>query len=88
MTSDVSHLSSVLPLLLESFFMSSSLAVIVIDWNHSFLETSLLRLLQGYLPRWRGRNLRQDVYICLVILALGMICNNSMKTLEYQSRKL
>ncbi|XP_056019416.1 uncharacterized protein LOC125672181 isoform X2 [Ostrea edulis] len=82
MTSDVSHLNSVFPLLLESIFMSSSLAVILIDWNDSFLETSLLRMLQSYLPRWRIRNIRQDVYICLVILALSMIYNSSMKTLS------
>nr|XP_034311669.1 uncharacterized protein LOC117684293 isoform X6 [Crassostrea gigas] len=73
MTSDVSHLTSVFPLLVESLFMSSSLAVILIDWNHSFLERSLLRLILSYLPRWRYRNIRQDVYLCLVILALGVI---------------
>ncbi|XP_065922551.1 trichohyalin-like [Magallana gigas] len=73
MTSDVSHLTSVFPLLVESLFMSSSLAVILIDWNHSFLERSLLRLILSYLPRWRYRNIRQDVYICLVILALAII---------------
>ncbi|XP_052689873.1 uncharacterized protein LOC128167921 isoform X2 [Crassostrea angulata] len=73
MTSDVSHLTSVFPLLVDSIFMSSSLAVILIDWNHSFLERSLLRLILSYLPRWRYRNIRQDVYICLVILALAII---------------
>lgn len=59
--------------------MSSSLAVILIDWNHSFLERSLLRLLLSYLPRWRYRNIRQDVYICLVIVALAIIYHSSMK---------
>ncbi|XP_062614494.1 golgin subfamily A member 6-like protein 25 [Saccostrea cucullata] len=82
MTSDLSHLSSVFPLLAESVFMSTSLAVILIDWNHSFLETSLLRLIQSYLPRWRNRNIRQDVYICLVIAALGIIYHSSMKQLS------
>nr|XP_022320192.1 uncharacterized protein LOC111122639 isoform X3 [Crassostrea virginica] len=79
MTADVSQLNGVFPVLLESIFMSSSLAVILIDWNHSFLETSLLRLLQSYLPRWRKRNIRQDVYICLVILALSIMYTNSLK---------
>uniref|UniRef100_K1QBD8 Uncharacterized protein n=1 Tax=Magallana gigas TaxID=29159 RepID=K1QBD8_MAGGI len=73
MTSDVSHLTSVFPLLVESLFMSSSLAVILIDWNHSFLERSLLRLILSYLPRWRYRNIRQDVNLCLFGVALGLI---------------
>ncbi|XP_065922908.1 inhibitor of apoptosis protein-like [Magallana gigas] len=73
MTSDVSHLTSVFPLLVDSIFMSSSLAVILIDWNHSFLERSLLRLILSYLPRWRYRNIRQDVYLCLFAFALGVI---------------
>lgn len=53
--------------------MSSSLAVILIDWNHSFLERSLLRLILSYLPRWRYRNIRQDVNLCLFGVALGLI---------------
>lgn len=73
MTSDLGHSTSLYPVLVETLFMSSSLAVILIDWNHSFLERSLLRLILSYLPRWRYRNIRQDVYICLVILALGII---------------
>uniref|UniRef100_A0A8W8N4U6 RING-type domain-containing protein n=1 Tax=Magallana gigas TaxID=29159 RepID=A0A8W8N4U6_MAGGI len=73
MTSDHGHSTSLYPLLVESLFMSSSLAVILIDWNHSFLERSLLRLILSYLPRWRYRNIRQDVYICLVIVALAII---------------
>ncbi|XP_062598470.1 golgin subfamily A member 6-like protein 25 [Saccostrea cucullata] len=40
---------------------------------------SLLRLIQSYLPRWRNRNIRQDVYICLVIAALAIMYSNSMK---------
>ncbi|XP_056019418.1 golgin subfamily A member 6-like protein 6 isoform X2 [Ostrea edulis] len=79
MTSDVSHLNSVFPLLLESIFMSSSLAVILIDWNHSCLEASLLRMLQSYLPRWRIRNIRQDVYLCLFIAALAIMYSNSLE---------
>ena len=59
--------------------MSSSFAVIFIDWNHSFLETSLLKILQSYIPQWRKRNVRQDVYICLVISALAVMYTNSMK---------
>ena len=59
--------------------MSSSLAVIFIDWNHSFLETSLLKLLQRYLPRWRKRNIRQDAYLCLFGIALTILYANSMK---------
>lgn len=61
--------------------MSSSLAVILIDWNHSFLERSLLRLILSYLPRWRYRNIRQDVYLCLFSVALAMIYHSSMKNL-------
>ncbi|XP_061198082.1 golgin subfamily A member 6-like protein 4 isoform X3 [Saccostrea echinata] len=80
MSSDLSHFSSVFPALLESIFMSSSLVVILVDWNHSFLETSLLRLIQSYLPQWRKRNIRQDVYICLVITALALMYSNSMKS--------
>ncbi|XP_062614854.1 golgin subfamily A member 6-like protein 4 isoform X2 [Saccostrea cucullata] len=79
MSPDVSHLSSVFPVLLESLFMSSSLLVILVDWNHSFLETSLLRLIQSYLPQWRKRNIRQDVYICLFGSALALMYSNSMK---------
>lgn len=79
MTADLSHLTSVFPLLVESIFMSSSLAVILIDWNHSFLETSVLKLLKSHLPRWRDRNIRQDVYICLFGLALSMMYTNSLK---------
>ena len=59
--------------------MSSSFAVIFIDWNHSFLETSLLKLLQSYLPRWRKRNIRQDAYLCLFGIALTILYANSMK---------
>ena len=79
MTADIGHLNFVLPSLLEYIFMSSSFAVIFIDWNHSFLETSLLKLLQSYLPQWRKHNFRQDVYICLVISALAVMYTNSMK---------
>lgn len=74
MTSDLSHLKSVYPFLVELIFMSSSLAVILVDWNHSCLDTSL-RLLQSYLPRWRKRSIRQDVYICLVLTALALMYN-------------
>uniref|UniRef100_A0A8W8N168 RING-type domain-containing protein n=1 Tax=Magallana gigas TaxID=29159 RepID=A0A8W8N168_MAGGI len=81
MTSDLGHSTSLYPVLMESLFMSSSLAVILIDWNHSFLERSLLRLILSYLPRWRYRNIRQDVYICLVIVALAIIYHSSMKNL-------
>lgn len=73
MTSDLGHTTSLYPLLVDSIFMSSSLAVILIDWNHSFLERSLLRLILSYLPRWRYRNIRQDVYLCLFAFALGVI---------------
>uniref|UniRef100_A0A8W8N0V9 RING-type domain-containing protein n=1 Tax=Magallana gigas TaxID=29159 RepID=A0A8W8N0V9_MAGGI len=79
MTSDLDLSTSPYPFLVESLFMSSSLAVILIDWNHSFLERSLLRVILSYLPRWRYRNIRQDVYICLVIVALAIMYNNSMK---------
>ncbi|XP_052686900.1 uncharacterized protein LOC128166025 [Crassostrea angulata] len=72
-------MTSLFPLLVESLFMSSSLAVILIDWNHSFLDRSLLRLILSYLPRWRYRNIRQDVYICLFGVALAIMYNNSMK---------
>lgn len=61
--------------------MSSSLAVILIDWNHSFLERSLLRLILSYLPRWRYRNIRQDVYLCLFGVALAIMYTNSMKNI-------
>uniref|UniRef100_A0A8W8MUU8 RING-type domain-containing protein n=1 Tax=Magallana gigas TaxID=29159 RepID=A0A8W8MUU8_MAGGI len=81
MTSDLGHTTSLYPVLVESLFMSSSLAVILIDWNHSFLERSLLRLILSYLPHWRYRNIRQDVYICLVIVALAIIYHSSMKNL-------
>ncbi|XP_065922550.1 reticulocyte-binding protein homolog 2a isoform X2 [Magallana gigas] len=81
MTSDLDLSTSPYPFLVESLFMSSSLAVILIDWNHSFLERSLLRLILSYLPRWRYRNIRQDVYICLVIVALAIIYHSSMKNL-------
>ncbi|XP_078341184.1 uncharacterized protein LOC111102814 isoform X2 [Crassostrea virginica] len=79
MTADLSHLAFVFPSLLEYIFMSSSFAVIFIDWNHSFLETSLLKLLQSYLPQWRKRSFRQDVYICLIFSALAVMYTNSMK---------
>lgn len=79
MTADLSHLSSVLPSLMEVFAITSSLAVIFIDWNHNFLERSHLRFLQSYLPQWRSQSTRQGSYICLVILALAIIYNNSMK---------
>ena len=59
--------------------MSSSFAVIFIDWNHSFLETSLLKILQSYLPQWRKRNIRQDAYLCLFGIALTIFYANSMK---------
>ena len=59
--------------------MSSSFTVIFIDWNHSFLETSLLKILQSYLPRWRKRNIRQDAYLCLFGIALTILFANSMK---------
>lgn len=78
MTSDLSHLTSVFPLVVESIFMSSSLAVILIDWNHSCLETSLLRALQSYLPRWRNRNIRQKTYLCLFGISLAIMYTNSM----------
>ena len=55
--------------------MSSSFTVIFIDWNHSFLETSLLKILQSYLPRWRKRNIRQDLFG----IALTILYANSMK---------
>ena len=79
MNADLSHLNFVLPSLLEYLFMSSSFAVIFIDWNHSFLETSLLKLLQSYLPQWRKRNIRQDAYLCLFGIALTILYANSMK---------
>lgn len=81
MTSDLSDMTSLYPFLVESFFMSSSLAVILIDWNHSFLERSLLRLILSYLPRWRYRNIRQDVYLCLFGMALAIMYTNSMKNI-------
>ncbi|XP_062584911.1 uncharacterized protein LOC134246542 [Saccostrea cucullata] len=59
--------------------LSKFLAVILIDWNHSYLETSLLRLCQSYLPQWRKRNIRQDVYICLFGIALTLIYGNCLK---------
>ncbi|XP_061177319.1 uncharacterized protein LOC133186055 isoform X2 [Saccostrea echinata] len=70
MNSDLSHLSSVLPLLLESVFVPFSLVVVVIDQNHSFIENSLLR---SYLPRWRNRKIRQYVYVCLFVMALSIM---------------
>ena len=79
MTADLSHLTFVFPSLLEYIFMSSSFAVIFIDWNHSFLETPLLKILQSYLPRWRKRNIRQDAYLCLFGIALTIFYANSLK---------
>ncbi|XP_052688476.1 trichohyalin-like isoform X2 [Crassostrea angulata] len=81
MTSDLGHSTSLYPVLMESLFMSSSLAVILIDWNHSFLERSMLRLILSYLPRWRYRNIRQDVYLCLFGVALAIMYTNSMKNI-------
>lgn len=78
MTSDLSHLTSVFPLVVESIFMSSSLVVILIDWNHSCLETSLLRVLQSSLPRWRNHNIRQKTYLCLFGISLALMYTNSM----------
>ncbi|XP_062613325.1 microtubule-associated protein 1A-like isoform X12 [Saccostrea cucullata] len=85
MSLDQISLNSFLPLLVESLFLSSSVAVILIDWNYSFLEMSLLRMLQSYLPLWRRRNIRQDVYICLVITALAIMYNNCMKNFAINS---
>lgn len=78
MTADLSHLISVFPLLVESIFMSSSLAVILIDWNHCCLETSLSRVLQSYLPRWRNHNVRLKTYLCLFGISLAIMYTNSM----------
>lgn len=81
MTSDLGDTTALYPFLVETLFMSSSLAVILIDWNHSFLERSMLRLILSYLPRWRYRNMRQDVYLCLFAFALAIIYHSSMKNL-------
>ncbi|XP_061193844.1 uncharacterized protein LOC133202080 [Saccostrea echinata] len=69
MSLDLASLNSLLPLLVESAFLSSSVAVILIDWNHSFLES--------YLPQWRRRNIRQDAYTCLFGAALAIIYMNN-----------
>eukprot|EP00105_Crassostrea_gigas_P022807 XP_011442456.1 PREDICTED: uncharacterized protein LOC105338872 isoform X2 [Crassostrea gigas] len=79
MTADLSHFSSVFPSLMEAIAIASSLAVIFIDWNHNLRERSQLRFLQSYLPQWRNQSARQGSYTCLVILALAVIYNNSMK---------
>ncbi|XP_052721826.1 uncharacterized protein LOC128192861 isoform X2 [Crassostrea angulata] len=79
MTADLSHFSSVFPSLMEAFAIASSLTVIFIDWNHNLRERSQLRFLQSYLPQWRSQSTRQGSYTCLVILALAIIYNNSMK---------
>lgn len=73
MSPDLGHMTCLCSFLMEFLFMSSSLAVILIDWNPSFLERSLLRLILSYLPQWRYRNIRQDVYLCLFAFALGVI---------------
>ncbi|XP_061181024.1 uncharacterized protein LOC133189637 [Saccostrea echinata] len=69
MSLDLTSLNSLLPLLVESVFLSSSVAVILIDWNYSFLES--------YLPQWRRRNIRQDAYICLFGAAIAIIYMNN-----------
>ncbi|XP_011442456.3 uncharacterized protein [Magallana gigas] len=79
MTADLSHFTSVFPSLMEAIAIASSLAVIFIDWNHNLRERSQLRFLQSYLPQWRSQSTRQGSYTCLVILALAIIYNNSMK---------
>lgn len=79
MTADLSHFSSAFPSLMEAIAIASSLTVIFIDWNHNLRERSQLRFLQSYLPQWRSQSTRQGSYTCLVILALAIIYNNSMK---------
>lgn len=79
MTADLSNFTSVFPSLMEALAIASSLAVIFIDWNHNLRERSQLRFLQRYLPQWRSQSARQGSYTCLVILALAVIYNNSMK---------
>ncbi|XP_056011356.1 uncharacterized protein LOC125678274 isoform X2 [Ostrea edulis] len=71
MNMDLNHLESIFPSLVESGILLSSLAVIFVFWNHSCLDTSLLRLLKCHLPRCRN--------FCLVLTALVMMNNNLMK---------
>lgn len=75
MSPDLCHLNIFL-ILAEFVFMFCAPAVILIDWFHSLFERSLL---WSYLPQWRQRNLRQNVYLCLLGFGITIMYANSVQ---------
>ena len=60
----------------ELVFLFCALAVILIDGIHSLFERSLL---WSYLPQWRQKNFRQNVYLCLLGYGLTIMYANSFQ---------
>ena len=77
MSTDLFHLN-IFPIFAEFVFMFCALAVILIDWFLSHFERSLLL---SYLPQLRQRNLRENVYLCLLGYGLTIMYANSFQDL-------
>lgn len=66
--------------LAEFGFIFLAVAIITLDWYHSFLEKALL-FLRSYLPQWKHKITRQNLYLCLLGYGLTIMFANSLKDL-------